>query len=298
MRQRYPGFGPKKLCQKLDGRLHPRTASRILARQGLSVQAAHTVPEVPIRFEREHPNELWQVDFKGLKRRARSYEILSVVDDAARFCICLRAVRDLSTQSAWEALWDAFGEYGLPDAVLTDNGSAFTGAWTKSLSQFEVRLLRLGVRPIHGRPCHPQTQGKVERFHGTLQRDLGESLLQPSLSHAQDLLQTWREFYNWDRPHEAVGQRVPGVLYKASVKTRPSCLPEPEYPTAAHTRKVDAGGLFTYKGTAYKAGKGLIGERLGLMEAEQGMHVFFAQLDLGPLELFTTKVSRMSCPQL
>jgi transposase InsO family protein len=289
MREKYPGFGPKKLCEKLGYRIHPRTASRILSRLGLSIQA-QAIPEPCIRFERSCANELWQMDFKGLKRRARDYEILSVLDDAARFCVCLRAVKDLSTESAWGALWDAFGEYGLPEAILTDNGSAFSGGWTKTLSCFEVRLLKLGIKPLHGRPYHPQTQGKVERFHGTLQRDLGTQLLQPSLLDAENVLRDWREFYNWERPHEAVGQKTPGGVYQASIRTRPAKLPEPEYPSGSQTRKVDASGFFHYKGRMYKAGRGLVGERIAIVICEQNVHVLFANYDLGPLELLVSKV--------
>lgn len=104
------------------------------------------------------------MDFKGLRYPRLGYELLSVIDDATRFCLALRAVSDQSFVCVWETLWDLFGTYGLPECVLCDNGSAFRSCATPLPSRLEMRLLHLGVRVIHGRPYHPQTQGKVDAF--------------------------------------------------------------------------------------------------------------------------------------
>ena len=123
----------------------------------------------------------------------------------------------------WEALWDLFGTYGLPDSLLCDNGPAFRAGAGRLPSTLAVRLMRLGVALTNGRPYHPQTQGKVERFHGTLQRELGPALRQPTREEAARVYASFRNRYNWERPHEAISLRMPRRHLRAvaSQKTRP-----------------------------------------------------------------------------
>jgi transposase InsO family protein len=297
LRLRYPRMGPKKLCAMMQSSLQPRTAARILARRGLEVRPLAILAETPIRFEREQPNELWQIDFKGINRRRSGYEVFSVIDDASRRCLGLVAMPDQRLESVWSALWEVFGQYGLPEAVLSDNGPVFGGAGTWRLSKMDARLLRLGIRPIHGRPYHPQTQGKVERFHGTLAREVGDGIYAPTLEQAQVSLDAFRRFYDWVRPHEALGQRPPATVYQPSFRTRPNYLPDPVYEPGLQLRKVSSDGYFLFKGTEYKAGKGLTGEWVGIdARANEEPIVWFCSHKLAPLSHL--KVSTMSCPQM
>ncbi|MBX3121395.1 MAG: DDE-type integrase/transposase/recombinase [Fimbriimonadaceae bacterium] len=273
LKARYPFWGAKKLLAigwpDAEAPMSLRTANRILERAGL-VCESHKVQEASQRFERAFPNELWQMDFKGLKAPRLPYEALSVVDDATRFCIALRAVPDQSFASVWSVLWDVFAEYGLPECILCDNGPAFRAFATPLPSRLEMRLLRLGVRTSHGRPRHPQTQGKVERFHGTLHRELGVSLRQPDAKTAQSVYEGFRVRYNWERPHEALGMQPPGSAYSLSARPRPSKLPEQELPEGALSRKVDDYGNFGYRSQRYKIGRGLAGERVELRDGPDG----------------------------
>lgn len=269
LKARYPLMGPKKLSALMQGRLSERTSARILARHGLTGCLAARPADDVVRFEREFPNELWQMDFKGLRRRPPRYEILSVLDDSTRRLLCLKAMPNQQLSTFWPCLWEAFGEYGLPEAIITDNGASFRIFGTWRLSRFDVNLIKLGVRSSHGRPYHPQTQGKVERFHGSLARDVGEDLYQESIPAVQGVLDRYRAYYDWIRPHEAIGQRPPATLYSHSPRPRPDRMPQVEYEPGKTLRHVCPSGFITFKGTRYCVGKGLHGEYVAIDRREQ-----------------------------
>ena len=199
VKARHPAWGGRKISAVL-GRQAPcaRTVDRILRAQGLTAQAPkHSSVG---SFAREHANELWQMDFKGVPRTQAP--LLGCIDDASRFCLLLERTKSETLEAVWEALWDAFGLYGLPQAVLTDNGSAFRSSASWRYSSFDLRLLLLGVQPLHGRPRHPQTQGKVERFFGTLSREDGMG--RPD---------EFRRIYNHERPHQAHSYQTPYAIF-------------------------------------------------------------------------------------
>ena len=287
---RFPEWGAKKLLARLwpsgSAPLSLRTANRILHRQGLVCEPAGAMQEIN-HFERALPNELWQMDFKGLKYPKLPYEALSVIDDASRFCLALAAVPDQTTETVWSALWDVFGEYGLPNCILCDNGPAFRAGAGRLPSTLAVRLLKLGVTMTHGRPFHPQTQGKVERFHGTLQREIGGTMRQPSIELARPVYAAFRDRYNWERPHEALDMHLPGARYCSSPRPRPKELPQHELPPGTLSRSVDNWGNCGVKGKRYKVGRGFAGERVELREQEDGAYaVFFFGHYIGPLADF------------
>jgi transposase InsO family protein len=207
----YPFWGARKLHALLwpagSAPICARTVGRVLARHGHRASPSSASAPETQRFERAVPNELWQADFKKLGPRRNRVETFNVLDDASRFCVLSQVVPNQTLDSLWSVLWQAFEQYGLPLAILTDNGPAFRSNATWRWSSFDLRLLLLGIRPCHGRPYHPQTQGKVERFHGTLQRELGVAF-----EHEDDLSQ-FRLRYNWVRPHEALQMKTPGTLY-------------------------------------------------------------------------------------
>lgn len=217
MKAEFPEWGAKKLVVKLHERhgigLSLRTADRILSRLGLTTPRAHAPDSELIRFQRNHSGALLQVDFKGLPASA-PYCLLTVLDDCDRFCHLFGPVADKRGRSVKAALWTLFGEHGLPDEMLMDNGDRWGAKGrSKGPTAFEAWLMRLGIRPIHGRPFHPQTQGKVERFHRTAMVELGGRLVQPTIDLAREVCQEFVRRYNWERPHEAIGMKVPGSLY-------------------------------------------------------------------------------------
>lgn len=275
--QANPYWGPRKILAHGYGSNPPvceRTAARILSRHGHRVNAPPGPDRALIRFERDTPNELWQMDFKLLGPRRERVQLLSVLDDATRFLLRLESCPDQTLESVWEVLWDAFDEYGLPAAILTDNGPAFRCNATWRWSVLDLQLMLLGVRSLHSRPYHPQTQGKVERFHGTLERER---------VHPRDA-EAFRTRYNWVRPHEAVGMNPPGLLYAPSPRTRPATMPRPWFLPDAEIRKTDALGKFSYQGKRYRAGIAFQHASVGIVSTPDGPCLSWAGQILSPLE--------------
>ncbi len=282
LKETYPEWGAKKLVTLLkrdQGLLLPlRTAEHILKRRGLTTPPPVSSKEV-IRFERETCGMLLQMDFKGLPQCA-PYSILTVLDDHARYCFSFSAIPDKTAPSVQMVLWDLFGHHGLPKQMLMDNGDCWGTVQGLLPTRFEVWLMKLGVEPIHGRPRHPQTQGKVERFHKTAKTELREKLIQPSLSEVQKILRPFVDRYNWVRPHEALGGKTPGSAYQAFSRARPAELLPPLVPLGAETRKVSTNGIMKFRNQEYRLGKGLIGESVVLTDTEQGWKVSFNGFDL------------------
>lgn len=286
------GWGPRKIVAYLHNHNQPtvptRTAAAILQRHKRITDRRAPEP-ADQRFERPEPNQLWQVDFKGYAEvERRKVYPLTVLDDHSRFLLALRPCTDLTMSTAWAVLWEVFGEYGLPEAILCDNAFGNPRP-APGVSWFEARLLRLGVRPIHGRPYHPQTQGKVERLHGTLEREVYPGLDTRTLAAFTAGLDKWRQgVYNPLRPHEALGDQPPLTRWRPSARVRPAELPEVAYPAGSVLRRVASNGQFRYRGGRVLAGHGLVGEDVRIEEADGCVAVFFAEKELRriPLDQF------------
>lgn len=289
----HPGWGAKKLLWWLEQQGRPvpfclRTADRILARAGLTNPRQAAAPAATVRFEQAAPNEMWQMDFKGLGKPSLGYLPLSVLDDHSRYVLAFEPLEHQTSEAVFEQLWRLFGEYGLPRRILSDNGPCFagagkTGAGTSSLhsgpSRLEVKLWLLGIDTTHGRPYHPQTQGKVERFHRTIAIEAdsrGQSLRAPDVTCARRIYAPLVELYNWSRPHEALAMQTPGMVYSASQRPRPAQMPTHELPESALKRKVCASGKICFGGQLVRVGSGLAGQWVQVEEQEQGWVVRFA----------------------
>lgn len=221
MRLTHPVWGGKKIRAALEsagveGLPSDKTCCNILKRNGLiepTESAKHTAFQ---RFEKHHCNEMWQTDFKGdflMGNGVRCYP-LTILDDHSRFCIRIEpkeAATDV--KSSFIA---AFQEYGLPNSVLSDNGAQFAGAH-RGLSTFERFLMDLDILPIHGRPIHPQTQGKIERFHRSLKQEALRTT-PANMAEAKARLENWRWLYNEVRPHHALGMKPPASIYQPSTR--------------------------------------------------------------------------------
>ncbi|HMB02448.1 MAG TPA: IS481 family transposase [Isosphaeraceae bacterium] len=229
------GWGPRKLRALLARAGHPappaRTIAAILRRHGRTRPAPAEPGPPPQRFERTRPNELWQLDFKGpLEVARRKVTPLSVLDDHSRYLLCLRPCADMTFATVPAALWELFGDVGLPEALLCDNASSTAKNSGVGLTSFEAWLIRLGIRPAHGRPYHPQTQGKVERFHGTLEAELWPQVRRDTPEHFSADLEAWRPVSNAVRPHEALGDEPPVCRWRPSDRRRPDRVPEATLP--------------------------------------------------------------------
>jgi transposase InsO family protein len=282
VRRRF-GWGPRKIRAYLfNNSLYPRplpsvrTFGSILHRHGLV--PAPTPPTPPLQhFERSAPNELWQMDHKGPVEVERQKVMpLTILDDHSRYCLAFEPCLDLTMATAWAILWQVLGEVGLPQSLLCDN--AFnTRSTGPGLSWFDSQLIRLHIRPIHGRPYHPQTQGKVESFHGSACRELIDfDARRDKLELFRLDCQRHRLTHNTLRPHEALGDLPPISRWRPSPRQRPQNLPEVEYPAGALLRKVGQVGEVRYRGCRILVGRGISGQLVRVEEREKEVALFYA----------------------
>jgi transposase InsO family protein len=245
-----------------------------------------------IRFERETPNELWQMDFKGHFALARGRcHPLTAIDDHSRFALGLQACADEQEKTVRERLTAIFRRYGLPFAMLMDNGSPWgdpTG-WRHTL--LSVWLMRLGIKVCHGRPYHPQTQGKDERFHRSLKEEVLDRKSFADLGACQTAFDRWRGIYNFERPHEALDLDTPSSRYRSSARSFPEKLAEIVYWPGDIVRKVDSGGYITFKSRYLRVGEPFRKQHVALRQAETDsrLNVFFCEQQIGVIDLRTAK---------
>jgi transposase InsO family protein len=275
------GWGGRKIRAYLHQRgiVVPsrQTVQRVLSRGG-RVPPPTTPPPTPLSFERALPNELWQLDFKGpIEVEHRRVFPFAIIDDHSRYLLALHACLDCTMQTAWDVLWQAFADAGLPESILADNAFGTRGQNQLGLSWFEAQLIRLHIHPCHGRPYHPQTQGKVERFNGTLERELWPRIRRDELGHFQaDLTHFRTTVYNVLRPHEALGDLPPVQRWRPSPRPRPDHLPEVVYDAQAIVRKVMNRGDISYRGYRILVGAGLEGEYVRIEERDHELAIYYA----------------------
>lgn len=248
IRQEHPAWGGKTIravleAKGVEGLPSDKTCCNILKRNGLIDPVESSKHTAFQRFEKEQCNEMWQTDFKGdfrLGNGMRCYP-LTILDDHSRYSI--RIEPKSSATGLKDSFIEAFKEYGLPNSVLSDNGAQFAGAH-KGLSFFERFLMDLDILPIHGRPVHPQTQGKIERFHRTLKRE-ALNVIPADMDDARIRLNNWRWLYNEMRPHHALGMKTPSSIYQSS--KREYFEPKPyEYDEGARLIKVNNWGYLRF----------------------------------------------------
>ena len=225
-----------------------RTVNNILKRNGCISEEESLKRKPFVRFEKDFCNEMWQGDFKGefrMKNDAYCYP-LDILDDHSRFCIALEPFPD-TKDVVISTFHAAFERYGLPNSILTDNGAQFAGAH-KGISRFERWLMDLDILPVHGRIRHPQTQGKIERFHRTLKDELLRHKTFLDLEDAKVQLDLWRDKYNHIRPHEANGMRPPAEVYIKSSRQLPQRIEPFDYPNDLRLIKVNSWGYVRFAG--------------------------------------------------
>ncbi len=262
IRDKHPVWGGRKINSLLlrmghTDIPHPSTITGILHRNG-RMDADESVKHKAFqRFEREHPNELWQMDFKGhfpLTGVGRCHP-LTVLDDCSRFLLCLKACANETRETVVEHLTSTFRHYGMPDRMLMDNGSPWGDDGDNPYTRLTVWLIRLGINVSHGRPYHPQTQGKDERLHRTLKAELISRKPLAGLPHGQVAFDDWRDTYNHVRPHQALDMCVPGERYQPSSRCFPETLPPILYDTGDIVRKVDVCGRISFRNREFRVGK-------------------------------------------
>ncbi len=291
-RRRHPSWGPKKLIAWLDRRHHrpwpaASTAGEILKRLGLVKQRRRRRrighPGRPLTVPTA-ANQLWTADYKGqFKTKDGLYCYpLTVADSFSRYLLGCRAfpsTKTLGTRQAFERL---FYEYGLPDAIRTDNGTPFACSNAIGrLSRLSVWWIRLGIYRELIEPSHPEQNGSHERMHKTLKE---ETTRPPAANRSaqQRKFERFRRQYNDERPHEHLDQKSPTQLYTASPRPYRDRLPEPEYPRHFEVRRVSKNGGIRWKKGWVNASHALLEENVGLEEIADGVwSMFFGPMLLG-----------------
>jgi transposase InsO family protein len=248
LRVEHPNWGPRRIRAEIRraGGDPPAksTTGRVLVRNGLVTPKPRKRRQW-LRFERARPNDLWQIDGKPVVLAdAAEVWAINLLDDHARVLLSSRASVHLDGAAAWEAFEAASEGFGLPRELLSDNGLCFTG-WNRGfVAQFERKLWTLGIRTIASTPRHPQTTGKLERFHRTLGEWLEEKGPIASLDELQRRLDAFRWHYNQERPHQGIDDLTPMERYVATPKAGPT----PDESSRSVHRKVAVNGTVRYSG--------------------------------------------------
>lgn len=251
LRSENPGWGAKTIHRILQREGCPqlpcvKTVNNILNRNGCISEEESAKRKAFIRFQKDCCNDMWQTDFKGEFRMqdGKYCYPLTILDDHSRFSLCIEP--RLSTANVVIPTFEkVFSQYGLPQAILSDNGAQFAG-FKRGYTRFERWLMELDILPVHGRIKHPQTQGKIERFHRSMNSELLKHQTFQNIDDARRQLSGWREKYNTYRPHEALGMKCPAEIYVPSSRPLPRRIPEYEYGGEYHVLKVNSWGYVRF----------------------------------------------------
>ena len=246
-----PGWGAKTIHHVLERQGYRnlpcvKTVNNILHRYGCISTEESQKRQPFMRFEKNRCNDMWQTDFKGefrMKDNNYCYP-LTILDDHSRFSIKI-APRLGTASVVIPAFLEAFREFGMPDSILSDNGAQFAG-FKKGYTQFEKWLMDLDILPIHGRIKHPQTQGKIERFHRTMKQELLNHRQITDILDAEEQFRLWRNKYNNLRPHEALGMKPPAEIYEPSQRAYKEKIEKYEYGGEYHVIKVNSWGYVRF----------------------------------------------------
>jgi len=287
LRRRHPRWGARRIRAELRrAGLDPPAISTVhqaLRRNQLVSAQPPRRRTALTRFERDLPNDLWQIDATQFALADGSPAwIVDALDDHARYLLAALACASPSGDTAWDCFTRAVAEHGLPRQLLSDNGSIFTGRYLGVEVAFERRLREVGVELLNAAPYHPQTLGKLERFHRTLKewlRDEGPAL---DLEHLQQLLDRFRAHYNEERPHQGISDSTPAERYATGwVRSGALTAPvrtvelEPGYPPRAIVRKVASNGVLAYRKRYINIGVRFAGARVRIVEEGELVHVYY-----------------------
>ena len=224
------------------------TIHRILVARGFVNPQPQKRPRSSwIRFESDLANETWQTDFcEWSLANGTTANIITFIDDYSRMIMILQASLNCTSDDATVAFHKAAGIWGYPASVLSDNGSSFTASYLGGINGFEVELFSRGVVVKHGKPFHPQTQGKVERWHATLKKWLRARPRAKTIAELNEQLATFCRYYNEVRPHQR-HDAPPKVAYDLSDKSKPAQTPTLSPDTRVRRDRIDKGGKLTLR---------------------------------------------------
>lgn len=296
VRAQHPAWGGRKIAAVLRregiAAPAPSTITAILHRHDCALGAFGGGEQSFTRFEHPHPNDLWQMDFKGhVAMRQGRLHPLTVLDDHSRYAIALEACGDERGSTVKSRLQAAFRRYGLPWRMAMDNGAPWGDAADSPFTALTVWLIECGIAVSHSRPYHPQTLGKDERFHRSLK---AEALSGPgfeNLHAAQQALDRWRNTYNTRRPHEAIALAVPADRYCVSSRNYNERIEAFEHAPGDLLRIVQKNGWVSLNGRYLRVPRAFTGKTIALRHAaKEGSydlyfrHQFIKTVDLATLD--------------
>lgn len=287
LRHRWPDWGALKLHHKLAEQ-HPEwaktgvsTVHRILLRNQLVEDQDRHQPALK-RFERESANELWQMDFKGPAGFNRGVGPLSILDDHSRYLVALRQLGSTQAAGVKRTLEETFTTHGLPETMLVDHGTPWWNTQSRwGWTELTVWIMRQGIRMSFSGIRHPQTQGKVERMHGALQRALRKRNAEPE----QAWLDEFRVEYNVVRPHQALQMQTPATRWKPSPRPFQPHPPDYEYPAAMEVARLGGEGQLHWQGRRWDISRALRSQPVGLQVIGDRVLVFFYNTAVRELSL-------------
>jgi len=285
VRQEHPRWGAKKL-RRLLKRAFPQArrvpAVSTLARWLVELhlvkkrkRRARRGPVLPWRgvHAAKGCNQVWTIDFKGWFRTGdgRRCEPLTVRDLFSRYVLSVALLPNQSDTAVRRVLAQVFRRYGLPKVIRVDNGAPFGGKGARGLSRLSVWWLRLGIAVEFVRPAHPEDNGAHEQMHRVFRADIAAPPA-PSVAAQKRRIRAWIGCYNHERPHEALGQRVPAQMYWPSTRPMPEQSPKVKYPCAWETRRVRNRGHIKWQGRERFVGRAFVGQLVGLNKVAKGIH--------------------------
>jgi len=295
LKHRHPNWGPAKV-RELYLRSHGAEATasvssfkRVLERAGMvAKRTSRTASSPGARLfsgkRAQAPNEVWSVDFKGWWHDANNKrcEPLTVRDEHSRYILEIKRMDSASTEPVWSCFEKLFERHGLPQAIRSDNGSPFASMrGVLGLSKLSARWVALGIGLERSRPGCPQDNGAHERMH----RDMSIELQRSPQGWSQEALEAWKEEFNHQRPHQALGMKTPGEIYSKSAR-RYAGLPEDlKYEGMAQTRRINTIGNLMWNGHTIFVSTAISNWSVGLQPTADGSwDLYFASLLLGQIE--------------
>lgn len=300
-RAQHPTWGPKKLVARLaverpDLELPAAsTAGEVLKRGGLVVprkRRRHAPPRTAPLAHAEQPNAVWSIDFKGNFRTGDGQGCypLTISDNASRYLLRCQVMTETTTERVRPLVEATFREYGLPQAIRSDNGPPFASVGLGGLSTLAVWWIKLGITPERIMPGKPEENGRHERMHRTLKQETAQPP-QATLRAQQGAFDRFRVEYNTVRPHEALSQQAPASVYTPSPRSFPERLPVLEYPEADRVLRVRHNGEVYLRKQFIYVTAALAGEPVGLLALGPGQwELHFGPLVLGVLDESCGKV--------
>jgi putative transposase len=287
-------WGPKKILVELE-KITPHvewpsatTIGNILDKHGLVIRRKYRkkFPKAtsPL-IDGEHSNDVWCMDFKGWSttKDGLKFDPFTLTDKRTRFLLRCLKLDENDTEHVWAVLEQAFREHGLPLYLRSDNGPPFAANTAGRLSRISVKLIKAGVTPQWIDPGKPQQNGQHERMHRTMKEE-GIIPYLLTLDEQKMKLREFKDYYNFQRPHEAIGQKCPGDIYGPSPRIWSGKLNPIEYTGDYKVGKVRSGGKMCWKGVDVFISRCLEGEYVGIKENEESkLEVYFGPIILGTL---------------